>query len=153
MAEPDEKHEMVGLVKRKLARFVPRIRRMVQLAKRSMVFSADVPLNAQNFSFGLLNVPVVVEFVATQYTIHEGEVVVHETVDLEQATLYFFEKDQHAIQDQAEWLHDGLYDTKHLVLEVLSDESNSRIRHYGGRKERTQGHLHKKGVDKQTYLF
>ena len=121
LEEGEAKERMIEQVQQQIDRLTPRVDRLIRLAERAVNFDEDVPLHTQEFPFDLMDIPVIIRFVATQYTVNPGEIAVFETVDLddvENTTIYYFAKHETLLRNQSSWLSQGLYHTEHLRLQV-----------------------------------
>jgi hypothetical protein len=113
--EEDTKTRMVKEVQDRLDRYTPVAERIIGLAERAFDFSTDVPFDARDFPFELMNIPVIVKCTVTPYTVNPDEISVYETIDLKEATVYYFEKDEDVLRERSSWTE--LYTTEHLYLE------------------------------------
>jgi len=64
-----------------------------------------------------MNIPVIVKCNVTQYTVNLDEIAVYETIDLNEAIVYYFEKDEDVLRELSSWKKDDLFKTNHLYLE------------------------------------
>jgi len=117
LAKGDTKRRMIEEVEDRIDRYTPSVERMVRLAKRAFDFSKKLPFDARDFPFELMNIPVIVKFTVTQYTVNPDEISVYETVDLEKATVYYFKKHEDVIRELSTWKKEDLFKTNHLYLD------------------------------------